>query len=98
MYLYHPVISATNSNIEVDRIERLNRVYGYAIALADADGNRQCISKLVQLHDHKGVLTVTWRHSPTTPEKVYFTRAWTSLIGDGSDHVDHQMENEQSSN
>ena len=35
MYLDHPKISATNSNTEPDRIERLNRVYGYALAVAD---------------------------------------------------------------
>jgi len=92
MYLDHPQISATNGEIEVDRIERLNRVYGYAIALADSDGNGQCITKLARLHDHKGELTVTWRSEPTTPEKIYFQRAWHSLVGDRSDRVEHLME------
>jgi hypothetical protein len=36
MFLDHPTITATNSVTEPDRIERLNRVYGYAMALADS--------------------------------------------------------------
>ncbi len=95
MYLDHPQITATNSEIEIDRIERLNRVYGYAIGLADNDGNRQCITKLSGIHDHKGLLTITWRSAPTMPEKGYFHRAWRSLIGDRSDHVEHVMEGVQ---
>ncbi|MES2832723.1 MAG: hypothetical protein V4695_12100 [Pseudomonadota bacterium] len=97
MYLDHPRISATNSEVEFDRIERLNRVYGYAIALADVDENRQCITKLVHLHDHKGVLRVIWRSAPTMPESAYFHRAWKSLIGDGSDNVEHVLEGSQES-
>jgi len=95
MFLDHPQISATNSEVENDRIERLNRVYGYAIGLADTDGNRQCITKLARLHDHKGLLTITWRSPPTMPEKAYFQRAWHSLIGDGSESVEHLMEGVQ---
>ena len=38
MFLDHPTLTATNSQTEPDRIERLNRVYGYVMALADRDG------------------------------------------------------------
>ena len=38
MFLDHPSITATNSALEPDRIERLNRVYGHAMALADSAG------------------------------------------------------------
>ena len=34
MFLDHPTITATNSFTEPDRLERLARVYGYAVALA----------------------------------------------------------------
>ena len=56
MYLDHAKISATHSETEPDRLERLYRVYGYAIAMADVDGNTECIVKLAKLHDHKGTL------------------------------------------
>ena len=92
MYLDHPTISATNSDTEPDRVERVNRVYGYAIALADVDGNRECITKLVRLHDHKGNLVVTWRVAPTTREKTFLTRAWQSQVGDQSENVSHEMD------
>ncbi|MBC7575146.1 MAG: hypothetical protein H7244_12530 [Herminiimonas sp.] len=92
MYLDHPAISATNGDTEPDRVERLNRVYGYAIALADADANGDCITKLTRLHDHKGQLIVHWAVAPNAREQDYFLRAWKSLIGDRSENVAHQLE------
>lgn len=91
MYLDHPKISATNSETEPDRIERLSRVYGYAIALADVDGNAECITKLAKIHDHKGTLMVIWYAAPTPTEKNYFLRAWQSRIGDESTQVEHAL-------
>ncbi|MBC3935681.1 hypothetical protein H8K47_09950 [Undibacterium sp. CY7W] len=91
MYLDHPKISATNSETEPDRIERLSRVYGYAIGLADVDGNTVCITKIAKIHDHKGVLMVIWYEAPTTQEKSYFLRAWQSRVGDESTQVEHAL-------
>lgn len=89
MFLDLPILSSTNSSTEFDRIERLGRVYGYAVALADTAGNTEFINKLAQLHDHKGVLTVYWHTDPTDEEKQYFVRAWKSQVGDGTDRVEH---------
>ncbi|GAB3381545.1 hypothetical protein [Massilia agri] len=46
MFLDHPSITATNAQTEPDRIERLQRVYGYAMALADSAGNAEFVEKL----------------------------------------------------
>lgn len=91
MFLDHPTITATNSQTEPDRIERLTRVYGYAMALADHAGNEHFVSKLEQLHDHKGTLIVFWCNTPDEAEKAYFLAAWGSKIGDGSDKVEHEV-------
>lgn len=91
MYLDHPKISATNSETEPDRIERLSRVYGYAMGLADIDGNTVCITKLAKIHDHKGTLMVIWYDAPTQAEKNYFVRAWNSRIGDETEIVEHAL-------
>lgn len=91
MYLDHPKISATNSETEPDRIERLSRVYGYAMGLADVDGNTECITKLAKIHDHKGTLMVIWYVAPTIVEKNYFVRAWNSRIGDETELVEHAL-------
>lgn len=91
MYLDHPVITATHSLTEPDRIERLNRVYGYMIGLADQAGDKGFINKLAQLHDHKGTMTVFWREPLTDEEKQFCVKAWQSLIGDGSAHVDFSI-------
>jgi hypothetical protein len=92
MYLDHPKISATNSNTEPDRIERLNRVYGYALGLADQAGAVDFLGKLAHLHDHKGQLIVTWFSAPTETEKACFVQAWRSKIGDETLNVEHEVE------
>ena len=91
MFLDHPTITATNSSTEPDRIERLTRVYGYAMALADHAENGHFVDKLAQLHDHKGTLIVFWLDTPTESERDYFLRAWQSKIGDGSSNVEHEI-------
>ena len=91
MYLDHPVITATNSETEFDRVERLNRVYGYAIGLADAADNALCIDKLARLHDHKGRLIVQWHSAPTAQEQDFFRLAWQSRIGDETALVTHEL-------
>jgi hypothetical protein len=91
MFLDHPTITATNSLTEPDRIERLTRVYGYVMALADAAGVDYFIEKVTQIHDHKGTLIVFWNDTPTEQDKGFFVQAWASKIGDGSDHVEHEI-------
>ncbi|RJF98982.1 hypothetical protein [Noviherbaspirillum saxi] len=91
MYLDHPKISATNSNTEPDRIERLNRVYGYALAVADGVGDQQFLGKLSHLHDHKGTLIVVWFEEPTSEQKVYWEQAWMSKVGDETAQVEHEV-------
>ena len=91
MFLDHPTITATNSFTEPDRIERLNRVYGYVAALADQAGNTGLIEKIMQLHDHKGTLIVFWHVPPGASEKDYFVQAWASKVGDGSTSVEHEI-------
>jgi hypothetical protein len=91
MFLDHPTITATNSFTEPDRIERLTRVYGYAMALADAAGDSQFVQKISQIHDHKGTLIIFWSEEPSETEKDYFLKAWASKIGDGSNNVEHEI-------
>jgi len=91
MFLDHPTITATNSQTEPDRIERLDRVYGYAMALADVDGDRGFVEKLNQLHDHKGTLIVFWHEAPSETQMRYWARAWASKIGDGTTAVVHEF-------
>ena len=50
MFLDHPSITATNAQTESDRLERLQRVYGYAMALADAAGNAGFVDKLTKVN------------------------------------------------
>lgn len=96
MFLDHPKITATKGDTETDRIDRVNRVYGYAVGIADERRNKGFITKLARLHDHKGTLIVVWRSAPTDEEKVFLLQAWQSLIGDESSNVEHELESESS--
>lgn len=91
MFLDHPTITATNSLTEPDRLERLSRVYGYVMALADRHAVEHFIEKVTQIHDHKGTLIVFWNAVPGEAEKDYFVQAWASKIGDGSTNVEHEI-------
>jgi hypothetical protein len=91
MFIDHPSLTATNSQTEPDRIERLTRVYGYVVALADEHGCTSFIEQVSQLHDHKGTLIVFWNATPSDAEKAFFTKAWASRIGDGSNCVEHEI-------
>ena len=91
MFLDHPTITATNAITEPDRLERINRIYGYAVGLADGAGNGDFITKLWQIHDHKGTLMVVWLTPPSDDEKSYFFKAWSSKLGDSSCSVEHEM-------
>lgn len=90
MFLDHPTITATNSLTEPDRIERLNRVYGYAMALADSAGNAGFVERVTQLHDHKGTLIVFWNETPGELDRECWARAWASRVGDGTANVEHE--------
>jgi hypothetical protein len=93
MFLDHPQLTATNSNTEPDRIERLTRVYGYAVALATLQDQAEAfVRKFTQLHDHKGTLIVFWDGAPTEAEKDFFLQAWSNkIIGDGNSNVEHEI-------
>ena len=92
MFLDHPTITATNSLTEPDRIERLTRVYGYVVALADRSATTGFIEKVTQIHDHKGTLIVFWADAPTEDDKNCFLQAWSNkIIGDGSQNVEHEI-------
>lgn len=91
MYEDEITLTAHNSDTESGRLVRLERVIGYVCALADHYGNENVLSKIENLHDHKGCLTVTWHVKPTVGEKEFLLKAWESSIGDGADNVEHQL-------
>lgn len=85
------ILTAYNADTEPDRLIRLERVVGYVFALAEHYGNENICSRIESLHDHKGLLTVTWHVQPTDGEKEFLSKAWKSSIGDGADNVEHAL-------
>lgn len=87
MYTDEINVTAYNSDSESYRLVRLQRVIGYLCALADHYGNENLLSKISELHDHKGELTVKFNTDLTDGEKEIITKAWLSGVGDGADNV-----------
>jgi len=83
--------SATKEETEPNRLERLHEIWGYAYALSEKNESNSVIESVVGLHDHKGVLTVTWKNNPSDGQKAIFTSAWGSALGDCADNVEHEV-------
>jgi hypothetical protein len=97
MFLDHPdgtaIVTVTDSRAEPDRIERLERAHGdaLALALADVDGRREFVGKLNGIHDREGRLVVFRHAAPTGAGQACRTRAWASKVGDGTTAVVHEF-------
>jgi hypothetical protein len=89
MYNNKIALTAHRSESEPHRIHRLQRVVGYVCALGEDQRNYGVLSKVKELHDHKGDLLVTWKVPPSEEEKGYFLKAWESTIGDGGGPIEH---------
>jgi hypothetical protein len=63
---------------ETFRLDRLLHVFHKALTLAHRDGkDHALLQELVELYDHKGILTVMWRRPLKAMElKHYVERAW----------------------
>lgn len=89
-----PPVFLTASDDDPGRKERLAKVLGYAQAIADINDQPSMAGRVVQLHDYKGLLQITWYTPPNELDKVAFRRAWQSEIGDGTDQVEHHLYDE----
>jgi hypothetical protein len=86
-----PKFSAYREAEEGFRLDRLRMAWGYAVAVADRVRNHEFPTKVAELHDHKGVLTVSWNVAPTDGEKDCIDSAWKSGIGDPQSCVEHEV-------
>ncbi len=94
MYPYKIEIEANRADEgEHWRIYRINRIVGYAQALADIDNNENFFDKIKSIYDYKGELTVSWQSEPSDNEKDYFQKAWSSVVaGYEGNLVEHELE------
>jgi len=75
------------------RVYRIQRIVGYAQALADIDNNEDYCEKIISIDDHKGALTITWKAEPSENEKDYLQKAWASIVaGYEGNFVKHELE------
>ncbi len=92
-----PTLTATRSDKEPHRLNRLNRTLWYAVGRISGIYNENIfLESLVSLHDHKGQLEVVW--SKNTPDADFpaFERAidsaWSSInAGDGAPITEHSI-------
>ncbi len=71
------------------RTGRLRNVLVYITALADQ--SYRGITKIVALHDHKGVLVVTWAKKPRVFDMSVVQKAWGSRYGDTDSTIEHEV-------
>ena len=73
------------------RAERLSLCLGYAVAISDIEQNDNMMANVVKLHDHEGLLTVTWINEPTDDDRRCFESAWDSKVcGECHSYVTHK--------
>lgn len=82
-----PETTAYRQDEDPWRIVRLERVIGFITAI-----NCQTLASIEKLHDHKGELSVHWRHHVGSYEMDCVNLAWLSPVGDGGDNVRHLVD------
>ncbi|MEI7504756.1 MAG: hypothetical protein WCJ61_15870, partial [Paludibacter sp.] len=73
------------------RLNRIQRVVGYAQALADINNHEEFHTKIYSIHDHKGFLTVVWHSEPSDQEKEWLRMAWESSVAGYENNVEHEV-------
>jgi hypothetical protein len=94
MYPYKIEIDGSRYDGNPDfRIYRIQRIVGYAQALAELDNNEEFCSKIKSIYDYKGDLTIAWISEPTEAEKGYLQKAWGSVVAccEGN-QIEHEIE------
>lgn len=75
-----PKVSATRADQEPWRLTRLERLAGVLLGKDEA-----MFHQIVELHDHKGTLTVTWKNDIG---KIYLVGwAWQDVFNEDRDNV-----------
>jgi hypothetical protein len=88
-YSLNIIIEANREDEEPWRLNRIQRVIGYAQALADINNQAEFHSKIYSILDYKGFLTVVWKSEPTDQEKEWIKKAWDSSVADYENNVEH---------
>ena len=73
------------------RFSRLGKVLAYVYAKAEHYNNRDLAGAVKRLHDHKGMLEVTWRRHPTEGEEEWFAEAWEAQ-NEPAEEVKHSLD------
>jgi hypothetical protein len=93
MYPYQIEIEVGKNNEDYHlEIYRINRIVGYAQALADLDNNEEYCGKISSIFEYKGNLTISWKTEPSENEKDYFQKAWESVVsGYEGNKIEHEI-------
>lgn len=91
MYSLNIIIEANREDEEPWRLNRIQRVVGYAQALADINNQEQFHTKIYSFLDYKGLLSVVWKSEPTDQEKEWIQKAWDSSVAGYEYSVEHMV-------
>jgi hypothetical protein len=97
MYSLNIIIEANREDEQPWRLNRIQRLVGYAQALADLEGqvvDEEFYRKIYLISDHKGELTVIWNVEPSEEEKNWLQKAWdSSVTGYDTEPIIHEVNN-----
>jgi hypothetical protein len=83
MYSLNIIIAANREDEQPWRLNRIQRVIGYAQALADIKSqviDEEFYRKIYSIYDNKGIPTVIWNVEPSEEEKNWIQKAWDSSV------------------
>lgn len=83
--ILRPAVTAYDD--DVGRLFRLHEALGFVKAIASLEFDEQ---HLAAVHDHKGMLQLTWRRPPTPWVQDCFAKAW-DVQCEPPENVEHRM-------
>lgn len=84
-----PKLSASNSDAEPWRIQRLNQIVGKLNSFSYNRYKYDLLAKLKQLHDENDALQITWSSKPSAAERAVTAHLWTEVSESESALVSH---------
>lgn len=93
----------TNNESSYDRNSRLFRVVDFYYAMMrrrgygqEKGGKYETVgthpkgsTEIIHVHDHKGVLTVSWAAEPSADERLCMAAAWEEAAGECESNINH---------
>lgn len=89
--MFDDIILSTSNHDEEWRIDRLNRILGYILAIENIT-SLEIINNISSLNDHEGTLTVKLKNEETfeNSKRIIIGQAWTIAGNENAECIDFE--------